>query len=983
MRSGTSTSLATTAPCVRSLYLMVLALLVILPSEALSQTNYTWNGSVSSAWNNAANWTPGTGFPLAVDNVTLVTGTNPLVLDINRSVTNLTVNSGNHDLNLRTLTYTGIGGFSGGSLSNGALVVNSTGLTTCSGTTFSVPFSGTTGRILFNGSLFNNAVTVSKTNGANDYSTGGNTFQADLGLNVSAGRIYLFHTNNDTYNGNIVLTSTGGGNGVFTGQNSGTAVLAAGRTISIGGGGFSSGQLRLRGLKQVGPTPQILTLTGATDLYLEAGTQFNGPVTFSAPGLFVTGTIFQQDAVLNKTGGGNDYSAGGNTFNGRVDLSNSGTGILFLNNTGTDQFNGDLSFANTNTGGIRFGNGGGASILAAGRVLSIGVPGFSSGSLHLRNFIQLGATPQSLTLTGNADFLIGGATVVTGTLSVQAPSVYVSGGTYDGYCSFTKTGPGNDYSSGGNTFNSVVELNNTGTGNLFLNDSGLDQFNADLLFSNTGTGGIRFGNNSGTAVLANGAFLGIGPAGFSNGMLSLKDFVQLGTTPQSLTLTGSADLVIRSGCVFHGSVQAIAPGITLSGGTFHSACSFTKSGNGNEYSAGGNIFHGPVEFGISGTGAMFLHDSGFDQFLEDVTVVGSGTGSIRFGNNSGSSELAVGRTISVGTAGFTSGGLYLNSFTQLGATPQSLVLTGTSRLQFGSATVFNGALVAEAPSLFLNGSTFNASANFTKTGTTDDVNTGGNVFNGTTEITNTGYGILYLNYSGFDQFNGDLLLNCTSTRGIRFGIASGSSQLAAGRTISVGGLGYTNGLLMLHSFTQLGSTPQSLTPHRHFRSTLRSGHHVQRRCDRGLTGDLLQRYHVQRHAARHEDRPHRRCVHRREHLQRPRHLQQYQSRPDVPAQYRGGSVQCRYRSEQHRNGRYPFRLFLRFRHACGRPHGHHRRFGLHRWHPVVQVVHTGRSYRAEPGSLGHCGSVLRAGFHLRWRRHRYFSWPVLQRHHLQ
>ncbi|MCC6251914.1 MAG: hypothetical protein IT238_05580 [Bacteroidia bacterium] len=55
--------------------------------------NYTWNGSVSNAWNNASNWTPN-GIPDVIDNVTISTSTpNPCVVNgIVAKANNFTLN---------------------------------------------------------------------------------------------------------------------------------------------------------------------------------------------------------------------------------------------------------------------------------------------------------------------------------------------------------------------------------------------------------------------------------------------------------------------------------------------------------------------------------------------------------------------------------------------------------------------------------------------------------------------------------------------------------------------------------------------------------------------------------------------------------------------------------------------------------------------------------------------------------------------------
>ncbi|MDZ7649366.1 MAG: hypothetical protein U5K54_20655 [Cytophagales bacterium] len=53
--------------------------------------------------------------------------------------------------------------------------------------------------------------------------------------------------------------------------------------------------------------------------------------------------------------------------------------------------------------------------------------------------------------------------------------------------------------------------------------------------------------------------------------------------------------------------------------------------------------------------------------------------------------LANTKTISVGGTGFTAGTLTLQRFTQIGATAQNIVLTGSSTFRSGPSATWNGA----------------------------------------------------------------------------------------------------------------------------------------------------------------------------------------------------------------------------------------------------------------------------------------------------
>src|SRR6185437_15334799 len=80
--------------------------LTLLALSVKSQTSYTWNGTVSTAWNTPGNWSP-SGVPGASDNVTIVTGGNTCVLNTSSAINNLTLTSGTLDLGSATLTVGG------------------------------------------------------------------------------------------------------------------------------------------------------------------------------------------------------------------------------------------------------------------------------------------------------------------------------------------------------------------------------------------------------------------------------------------------------------------------------------------------------------------------------------------------------------------------------------------------------------------------------------------------------------------------------------------------------------------------------------------------------------------------------------------------------------------------------------------------------------------------------------------------------------
>src|SRR5690606_34921630 len=122
---------------------------------------------------------------------------------------------------------------------------------------------------------------------------------------------------------------------------------------------------------------------------------------------------------------------------------------------------------------------------------------------------------------------------------------------------------------------------------------------------------------------------------------------------------------------------------------------------------------------------------------------------------------------------------------------------------------FEGDVTFASPRLLLDGTTYHGTAYLEKTSVTADDGAGGNIFNATTTlvnsgdarlrtgnvnpdifndkliITNAGASVIQLAYnSAGNEFKGDIELNSTFGGGIWFGeLASASSTLAAGRTI--------------------------------------------------------------------------------------------------------------------------------------------------------------------------------------------------------
>jgi hypothetical protein len=860
--------------------------------------------------------------------------------------------------------------------------------------------------VYFNGGTFNGAVYATKTGANTDYNSGGNTFQDSATYTVTGSGSVAFGNGNpdvwngpaifnsngtgnispaynsagNQFNGNLLVSSTGSSTGIYfcNGSATTTATLAAGDTLEIGAGGFSSGTLQLRQFTQLGTAPTNLTLTGATTVMVAGPTSsFASDFTVTSPRILLNGAVFNDTTILTKTGATGEWSNGGNTFNSALVVNQQGSGYFGFANNAADIYNGDVYANNNSTERIIFGNnaaGGnqfngniivtqiGSSVgiafgwsgsttvtQAAGKTFTIGAAGFTTGYLQIERFTQLGNSALTLnTGSSTTSITFGPASIINGNVTTNSGAILFNGCTFNGDVNSTKTGATNDYSSGGNIFNDSTTITDAGAGYIALGDNTTDLFNSVSTFNNMGSAnmyiansssnnvfggtvnfnnsptgnnliyvsqsstgtifngnivvtstngqGVYFctGNNTATATLSAGDTLEIGPAGFSSGTLYLKQFTTLGNAPTNLTLTGATTLLqMGPSSAFGGDFTAISPRIQANGAVFSDTTILTKTGATGEWMVGGNTFNSALTINMQGSGYFGWEGNSPDIFNGDVYANNNSTERIIFANNNGGGTqfngnlivtqtgssvgialgwsastnitMAAGKTISVGAAGFSTGYLQIERFTQLGNTAMNLPLTGVSALTFGPTSAIGGDMTSTSGSLYFNGCTFSGICNATKTGTTNDGSGGNNVFNGVTTITdagagnmvfgngnadqfnntatfnNTGSNSMYVAYNSSNNvfggttafnntptantgiyvsqystgtvFNGNILVTSNNGQGVIFcnGNTTATATLSTGYTILVGAGGFSAGTLLLRQFTQSGSTPQSLT----------------------------------------------------------------------------------------------------------------------------------------------------------------------------
>jgi Secretion system C-terminal sorting domain len=325
---------------------------------------------------------------------------------------------------------------------------------------------------------YKNVVILEKTGDFSNSSSGGNVFEKPLSIKASGiGSILMATLNNlDTYddlnvfitgstatnfiklsvlggsivNGNILLTSSGSGDGVFFGNGASGGVTnhVSGKTINTVT--FSAGRISLDKYIQQGAAialNSVLTNTAAVGTMFINFSEFTNNLKCTVAGFAsLNSSNYRNVTRLTKTGSRIDQVTGGNTFYDSLYVNNNGTNTAAVTNAafefGTtalgDNFNGVLSLKNTSTGfirmsknatsnfldnitiessgmlagthGVYFGNSStstGWSIHSAGKTVS--TVNCNSGLIQFNKFNQAaGSQVNTLTLTNFANLQMGG-----------------------------------------------------------------------------------------------------------------------------------------------------------------------------------------------------------------------------------------------------------------------------------------------------------------------------------------------------------------------------------------------------------------------------------------------------------------------------------------------------------------------------------------------------------------------------------------------
>jgi hypothetical protein len=610
-------------------------------------------------------------------------------------------------------------------------------------------------------------------------------------------------------------------------SNSGNIIQLRGKKLTVNGSANITG-----GTFNENSAGAEVIITGPNTVFgnSSGGPVFNSIVNVNTARLSIRNSVFNGVSAFTKNNVGNDACHGNNTFNAATSFTNTSTSYIVFSNGVRDIYNGTVTVNATNSGpiylayngvntqmndnvfvnssgagGVRIGTSNGTSTLASGKTITAGPLGFSNGILQFRNLTFSGTGDQNFQLTGSGVLQLGPATTFSGNVNVVSPGLNLNGATFNNRFTADRNGALNSSGTGGNVFNGITQITNSGTGYLLLSNSAADIFNADVTFTNTSsgtihvaytgtgntfnqnvyvnstsTGGVRFGTSGGTSSLAAGKEILVGALGFSNGPLQLAGFTFNDVFTKTYTLGSSAILTLGPNTVFDGDVSSNSGGLCLSGAVFNRKLNATKTGSSNDAGTGGNVYNDSVSIRNEGTGYLLLSNTTNDifnsfssfnsansgiiyvahrgintQFNGNTEVSSSlNGGGVRFSTSSGSSTLAAGRTITAGASGFLGGQLMIGRVSQLGNTNQNLNLGAGASAFLGPDISIEAELNIVGGGVTLHGGTFAKDVTIVKNGAMNDAGNGGCTFNGNLSVTNNGSGYFLSSNASIDIYNG-------------------------------------------------------------------------------------------------------------------------------------------------------------------------------------------------------------------------------------
>jgi len=328
----------------------------------------------------------------------------------------------------------------------------------------------------------------------------------------------------------------------------------------------------------------------------------------------------------------------------------------------------------------------------------------------------------------------GGATL-DARIEATCGYFHMNSGVYKKPVFLTSTGAATSSSTYGNHFEDSLTITNNGAVYFNMGSSGKDIYDGPvILFNNSSkeirltatdtsyfndniivnaSGGVEFGASGGVSILASGKTISVGT--FSSSYLTLTKFIQLGSTAQTLTLSGTGVVSLES-CIFNGNLTINAPGILTKSSTYYGNTTFNRTGSAtNFHSYGSNVYAGNVTWDNAGSGGRVrLSSTAPDTYLADATFSSSGgqdmqvayvgdnafSGNITITSNKVVFNTSTGKVTFTGTNNQTLNGSYNYPFKKLAINKTSGTVTANTTLSVDDSLIFiQGNLITTSTNL--------------------------------------------------------------------------------------------------------------------------------------------------------------------------------------------------------------------------------------------------------------------------------------------
>ena len=329
----------------------------------------------------------------------------------------------------------------------------------------------------------------------------------------------------------------------------------------------------------------------------------------------------------------------------------------------------------------------------------------------------------------------GGATL-DARIEATCGYFHMNSGIYKKPVFLTSTGAATSSSTSGNHFEDSLTITNNGAVYFNMGSSGEDIYDGPVILYNysskeirlaatdtsyfnnhvtvnASSGGVEFGASGGVSILASGKTIAVGT--FSSDYLTLTKLVQLGSTSQTLTLSGTAVVSLES-CIFNGNLTINAPGILTKTSTYNGNTTFNRTGSiTNFHSYGANVYIGNVTWDNAGSGGRIrLASTAPDTYMGDATFSSSGgqdlqvayvgdntfAGNITINSNKVVFNISTGKVTFTGTSNQTLNGSYNYPFKKLTINKASGAVTANTTLSVDDSLIFmQGNLITTSTNL--------------------------------------------------------------------------------------------------------------------------------------------------------------------------------------------------------------------------------------------------------------------------------------------